>query len=1110
MMEAVGFRRHRPRTQQRQQQQRTAAETAALPEHQQPRDDDDDRRRRRRLAPPRQEEGNGGAALALDADDNDSVRDQDDNDDNDDEGRWVDLDRDDERRRQPQQQQQQQQSLFRRFWSDAANLASAAAEEEDPQQQRRQQEGNDDDDVAEEERDGDAIDDDGDDVADLDGRSPAATDDGDSDNGGRENRDNRNDGDGPGRGRRSGRNGNSNNSSNSTTRLYCFLSAFFAALAIITTTTTTTNTSITMATGAAVKAPGGSSSSTAGGGGGLLQQYDVVCDNNNGADGGGSGNNYCSHQQQSDGGNYNFDNDANAQSSASSAAHAAASALLDVYRSYYASWFDFSAVLDKVGLLAPSTSTSTPSSSSRETERGAATGAGKMATAQGGGANGGGGKNDNNNNKKRGNGNNHPHSNNKLPPWLSWIPFLPQPKVPEAKPITLFTDPIQVLFVRPFRPMLRELSDTVLSALDPTLLKPSPTTVTDLIDKILTSTPRLLAIANLLLALTYLLHAAVAEWFLGNRGNNNAATGGGTAFGGGFDNNNNNNAANVQEWAAAAGGSGGRERLGGFLVFKLLLISAVLAPDTLDLLILLSWYTLLSFLRSLAHLCAGMTQHTSQSGQAPRPGVLQLLTVVLLSDFLAAAFCVALFHGAGWGMVLLLTCDCALLAVDVACHILQHAGQVLDVHHAEQITAIENEQMQLHQRNVHDAEGTEDRDRAGEEEDAAAARLQLLEHRMEVLEQQQVRRLSILDGTVFGLQLLTHVLTVAHFLHIWSLHGVQFTLIDGVLALHLHSALMSATKKISERRNLYRIARDLDDMFENASELDLRKASAAGDVCCVCLGGMAPGNAKKVGCGHLYHTICLREVVERARSIEAARCPLCRASVLSGSRHHSRAGSLEHVPIGERLRQGTATGTVGANQGAGAHNDPAGVAAPIDPPRDNAAGVRERALFRFSSEEVFPAWLPLPAFSFEVVRRPSTVPDPHGEGPQAAVPQNAVNNNNNNNNSNNNNNNNNNNHPVGTRQPPPQLDQPGNNTPERQSFLRRLLVMAGAVPMSPEEEAAALEQLVEMFPQYARADLLRELRQRGSPEGVAEAVLAGTFAGVPTGAMFAEEAFEQR
>ena len=53
--------------------------------------------------------------------------------------------------------------------------------------------------------------------------------------------------------------------------------------------------------------------------------------------------------------------------------------------------------------------------------------------------------------------------------------------------------------------------------------------------------------------------------------------------------------------------------------------------------------------------------------------------------------------------------------------------------------------------------------------------------------------------------------------------------------------------------------------------------------------------------------------------------------------------------------------------------------------------------------------------------------------------------------------------------------------------------------MSPEEEAAALESLTDMFPQYERNDLLRELRLRGSAEGVVEAVLAGTFSGVARG-----------
>ena len=53
--------------------------------------------------------------------------------------------------------------------------------------------------------------------------------------------------------------------------------------------------------------------------------------------------------------------------------------------------------------------------------------------------------------------------------------------------------------------------------------------------------------------------------------------------------------------------------------------------------------------------------------------------------------------------------------------------------------------------------------------------------------------------------------------------------------------------------------------------------------------------------------------------------------------------------------------------------------------------------------------------------------------------------------------------------------------------------------MSPEEEAMALEQLVDMFPQYDRADLLRELRSRRSAEAVAGSILLGIFSGIPRG-----------
>jgi hypothetical protein len=394
-------------------------------------------------------------------------------------------------------------------------------------------------------------------------------------------------------------------------------------------------------------------------------------------------------------------------------------------------------------------------------------------------------------------------------------------------------------------------------------------------------------------------------------------------------------------------------------------------------------------------------------------------------------------------MVLLLTCDCALLAVDVLGHILQHASQVLEETNSYAIRQLEERQIELHatlQQQQQQQRRRREENRNEEEESRQ------LDRRMEVLEGIHARRVGILDGVIFGLQLLAYGLTVAHFLHIWSLHGLQFTLIDGVLALHLHSALAAAGKKIAERRKLNRIARDLDGLFEDAPEPDMRKT---GDVCCICLVTMATGNVKKVGCGHFYHTHCLREVVERARSIEAAKCPLCRASVLDGRHVTTTTTPVRNVPNNNAVVDANAEAAVDGN----AQQQPRAAGGEPAQPPPLPQGPGEHALFRFSTESIFPSWLPLPSFSFEVVRRP-----PLAVGADAEAPP-----------------------------------------PNRPSFLRRLFILIGVIPMSTEEEAMYLDQLVDMFPQYERADLLRELRERGSSEAVVEAVLMGIFSGVPRG-----------
>lgn len=654
-----------------------------------------------------------------------------------------------------------------------------------------------------------------------------------------------------------------------------------------------------------------------------------------------------------------------------------------------------------------------------------------------------------------------------------------------------------------------------------------PYIATNIIDKILKSTIRLCIITNFLLTMTYLLHSAVAAWFLSHSGSSEVSNNATTTRRQHETSIREDPARMISEWSftSSSGATGARERMGGFLIFKLLLISAVLAPDTLDLMILVTWFTLLGCLRSLDHLAHSTNINLAAIGRPPKVGIVQLLFWVLACDIVAAGSCMALFHTAGCGMVLLLTCDCALLGTDTVSHILKYYQSVFENSHDGNIRDLEERQLNLHRanedENAYDSiEEEEEREEiyafiglSGNQEQPLAATTTMtpielqqesgrLDHQMEGLELAHSRRLSILDTAIFCLDMTCHILTVAHFCHIWILHGVQFTLIDGVLALHLHSAISTACAKLARRRNVRKITRDLEGYFFDATDDELKQASVDGDVCCICLGSMTKGgNVKKVHCGHIYHTHCLREVIERAQNLQSAKCPLCRAPLLDGCHsvadpsrrneiYNSNNFSREsNTPIGPNTPAVQAENHTIDTETEG--NDGGDVVA--DRQEEN-----ERALFRFSTEGILPVWLPVPAFSFEVVRRP-----PLG-AQRVAQPQNQQ------------------------RQTAPPISTPrlnsvaalslnqGEDNPELQTefeiqapqlqqqdeqlpFFQRFLLFAGLIPMSPAEEARALMQLVDMFPQYDRSDLSRELRNRGSLEAVTEAILNGIIPGVPRG-----------
>lgn len=655
-----------------------------------------------------------------------------------------------------------------------------------------------------------------------------------------------------------------------------------------------------------------------------------------------------------------------------------------------------------------------------------------------------------------------------LPPWLRWMEIFQKNRKNiyeesnEDDKVPLSSSLASKIARKFIDPVILDLVSSLTSPSNCGEWKEKLSDVaTEIVDKVLTSTPRIFTIINLLLAVTYLTHSIVANFFLGEV---SMLTTDNTEHEFGVED------ATLMSMGVGASASdrmhrSGRERLGGYLLFKLLLITAVVEPDTLDLLILLTWYTVLAFLRSLSYLAGITTAHTAASGQSPHRGVLRLLITVLICNISAATTCAALFHDAGMGMLLLLTCDCVLLALDVFTHFARYTQQILDEKHQTYLNELEMRQIEMHEdhRNIRESDDAE-----SDIDEEVRLQSRRLDHEMELKDALHARLLSILDYTAFMLELFALLVTILHFIHVWVLHGVTFNLVDGVLALHLHSAVSAFGKKVAERRNHNRIARDLNSYFCDATDMELSKASAAGDMCCICLGTMTMGNVKKVGCGHLYHTHCLREVVERAHSFEAARCPLCRGSIVDGSQVPRNSNT-----IGTPQTAGTGHAGFNAHATAGMNEEGGNIGGDN---RGNIIQQNERALFRISTEGIVPTWLPIPAFSFEVVRRfPSGAeadmfpPAPVGGQPTALV------------------------------NPVPPVANRIEYQDEEPSMWRRwrsFLMLAGAIPMSQEEEAVAIAQLVDMFPQYARGDLLRELRSRGSAEAVVESILADSFIGM--------------
>ena len=129
-----------------------------------------------------------------------------------------------------------------------------------------------------------------------------------------------------------------------------------------------------------------------------------------------------------------------------------------------------------------------------------------------------------------------------------------------------------------------------------------------------------------------------------------------------------------------------------------------------------------------------------------------------------------------------------------------------------------------------------------------------------------------------------YAVTFGHYLHIWALCGISFTLVDAVLLLNLRAVFLSLTKCLEAHQRFRNAIMFLEHTYEEATGEERRALCDAGEVCCICLRDF-DAQATKLLCGHYLHKACLRQWFERIDFGQFAEhtCPICREPLIGMS-----------------------------------------------------------------------------------------------------------------------------------------------------------------------------------------------------------------------------------
>ncbi|KAL3521422.1 hypothetical protein ACH5RR_019571 [Cinchona calisaya] len=154
----------------------------------------------------------------------------------------------------------------------------------------------------------------------------------------------------------------------------------------------------------------------------------------------------------------------------------------------------------------------------------------------------------------------------------------------------------------------------------------------------------------------------------------------------------------------------------------------------------------------------------------------------------------------------------------------------------------------------------------------------------------------------FFLDMMTFLMALAHYLHIWWLHGMAFHLVDAVLFLNIRALLSAIVKRI---KGFVKLRMALSTLHEALPDATLEELRAYDDECAICREPMA--KAKKLSCNHLFHLPCLRSWLDQGLS-ENYSCPNCRKPLFTERPEHEVNPRASEISSDEQLARQISAG----------------------------------------------------------------------------------------------------------------------------------------------------------------------------------------------------------